>query len=193
MAKIEAELITDEMSDKIIEAANELASVHGAHGVTVRMILKELDITNRVFYNRFHNIEEVLSIISHNTIMKVRESLRFRFDKNIDFFEQIMRVVEKTLILSYETRQGFAHYVFENDTASNQNYEWWTNEIKIILDYAIENGYIIEVDTDKASYAIWCFIRGFNADAIGRNMPLEAALEKYRYGFRFILEGLRKR
>lgn len=193
MVKIQSDLITDEMSDRIIEAANELVAVHGAHGVTVRMILKELDITNRVFYNRFHNIEEVLDIISNNTIMKVRESLRFRFDKNLDFFEQILNVVEKTLILSYETRQGFAHYVFENDSVSNHNYEWWTNEIKIILDYAIENGYIIEVDTDKASYAIWCFIRGFNADAIGRNMPLETALENYRYGFRFILEGLRKR
>ncbi len=192
MTDVKSELISDEMSDKIIDAAYKLVVDNGAHEVTVRMILKELDITNRVFYNRFHNIEEVLDIISHNTIMKVRESLRFKFDKNIDFFEQIMGVVEKTLILSYETRMGFAHYVFENDSVSNDNYKWWTNEIKIILDYAVQNDYIIEVDTEMASYAIWCFIRGFNADAIGRNMPLEEALEKYRYGFSFIMNGLRK-
>ncbi len=192
MSEMKAELISDEMSDKIIDAAYKLVVDNGAHEVTVRMILKELDITNRVFYNRFHNIEEVLGIISQKTIMKVRESLRFKFDKNIDFFEQIMGVVEKTLILSYETRMGFAHYVFENDSVSDDNYRWWTNEIKIILDYAVENGYIIEVNTEKASYAIWCFIRGFNADAIGRNMPLEEALDKYRYGFSFIMNGLKK-
>lgn len=188
----QVDLISDDMSDKIIETASRLVIANGAHDLTVRMILKELDITNRVFYNRFHNIDEVLDIIAHNTIMKVRESLRFKFDKSRDFFEQTMEVIEKTLIISYETRMKFAHYVFENDSESNDNYEWWTNEIKIIIEYAIENNYIKDVDVDMACYAIWCFIRGFNADAIGRNIPLDEALVRYRYGFKFIFDGLRK-
>jgi len=192
MTNINNNLISDEMSDRIIESANRLVAAEGPHNITVRMILQDLDITNRVFYNRFHNINEVLEILSYNTVMKVRESLRFKFDEKRDFFEQIMEVVERTLILSYETRMKFAHYVFENDTTTNDNYEWWTREIKIILDYAIEKNYIKDIDIDMASYAIWCFIRGFNADAIGRNVPLDEALKKYRYGFSFILEGLRK-
>ncbi len=184
-------LICDEMSEQIIKAAEELTLVEKTHEINVRKVLKHLGITNRVFYNRFHNIDEVLDIISRRSILKVRESLRFHFDEEKDFFEQIMDEVEKTLTISYETRKNFAHYVFENDSVTDSNYQWWIEEIKIILNYAIERGYIKNVDTDMTSYAIWCFIRGFNTDAIGRKLSLDEAIKKYRYGFKFILDGLK--
>ena len=184
-------LIYDEISEQIIDAAEKLTVSEGVHNINVRKILKHLDITNRVFYNRFHNIEEVLDIISKRSILKVRESLNFHFDKEKDFFVQIMDEVEKTLVISYETRKNFVHYVFENDSVTDSNYKWWISEIKKILNYAINEGYIKKVDIDKTSYAIWCFIRGFNTDAIGRELTLEEALERYRYGFNFILDGLK--
>lgn len=191
MANACDKLIYDEMSEQIIEATERLTLVEKAHDINVRKILKHLDITNRVFYNRFHNIQEVLDIISERSILKVRESLKFHFDEEKDFFEQIMDEVEKTLIISYETRMNFAHYVFENDSVTDSNYQWWIEEIKKILNYAIEKGYIKKVDTDMTSYAIWCFIRGFNADAIGRKLSLNEAIKRYRYGFKFILDGLK--
>lgn len=185
------EPIHDEMSEKIIDAAAELATTEGVHNVNVSKILDYLGITNRVFYNRFHNIEEVLSIVSENSILEVRKSLKFHFDQEQDFFEQIMYEVEKTLIVSYKTRMNFAHYVFENDSVSSSNYEWWTKEIEKIINYAMEKGFIKKVDPKMTGYAIWCFIRGFNTDAIGRKLPLEEALKRYRYGFKFILKGLK--
>ncbi len=191
MADTRNKLIYDEMSERIIEATEELTLVEKAHDINVRKILKRLGITNRVFYNRFHNIDEVLDIISERSVLKVRESLRFHFNDEMDFFEQIMLEVEKTLVISYETRMNFAHYVFENDSVTDSNYQWWIEEIKKILDYAIDKGYIKKVDTDMTSYAIWCFIRGFNADAIGRKLPLDEAIKRYRYGFKFILDGLK--
>lgn len=185
-------MIYDEVSEQIIDVTEKLMISIGAHNINVRKILKHLGITNRVFYNRFHNIEEVLRIISERSILKVRKSLNFHFDKKIDFFDQIMDEVEKTLIISYETRMNFAHYVFENDSVTDSNYKWWIEEIKKILDYAIDKGYIKKVDTDMTSYAIWCFVRGFNTDAIGRKLTLEEATKRYRYGFKFILDGLKK-
>lgn len=185
------ELIYDEMSERIIDVVTQLAASEGAQNVNVRKILNYLEITNRVFYNRFHNVEEVLKIISEKTILDVRQKLKFHFDENKDFFEQIMDEVEKTLIISYETRKNFAHYVFENDSVTDSNFRWWTEEIIKILNYAMDKGYIKKVDTAKTSYAIWCFIRGFNADAIGRKISLDKALECYRYGFKFILDGLK--
>ena len=184
-------LIYDEMSEQIIEAVEKLTLSENAHNISVRKILKYLGITNRVFYNRFHNIEEVLDIISERSVLKVRESVKFHFNEESDFFEQIMDEVEKTLIISYETRMNFAHYVFENDSVTDSNYQWWIEEIKKILNYAIDKGYIKKVNTDMTSYAIWCFIRGFNADAIGRKLPLDEAIKRYRYGFKFILDGLK--
>ena len=74
MAQPETERICDEMSQKIIETAEALVMTQGTHMLTVRSILKELNITNRVFYNRFRNIDEVLNIVYKNTSMKVRES-----------------------------------------------------------------------------------------------------------------------
>ena len=62
MAEKEENLICDEMSEKIIDAAQSIASAEGIHEINVRKILKKLNITNRVFYNRFHNIGEVLNI-----------------------------------------------------------------------------------------------------------------------------------
>ncbi len=191
MANADDKLICDEVSEQIIEATEKLASTIGTHNINVRKILNYLEITNRVFYNRFHNIEEVLDIISRRSVLEVRNSLKFHFDENKDFFEQIIDEVEKTLIVSYETRKNLAHYVFENDSVTDENYQWWIKEIKKILDYAILKGYIKKVDTDMTSYAIWCFVRGFNADAIGRKLPLEEALKRYRYGFKFILDGLK--
>ena len=191
MSEKYSDLIYDEMSEKIIETATQFALSDGAHNLNVRKILKKLGITNRVFYNRFHNIEEVLGIISEKSIMEVRKSLTFHFDESRDFFEQVMDEVEKTLIVSYETRMNFAHYVFENDSTSSSNYEWWTKEIKKIMKKAMDKGLIKKVDPEMTSYAIWCFIRGFNTDAIGRKLPLEEALRRYRYGFNFIINGLK--
>ena len=191
MDRIGDKLIYDKVSEQIIDATEKLTVSEGTHNINVRKVLKYLGITNRVFYNRFRNIEEVLDIISERSILKVRESLNFHFVEEKDFFEQIMDEVEKTLIISYETRKNFAHYVFENDSVTDSNYRWWIEEIKKILNYAIDKKYIKKVDTDKTSYAIWCFIRGFNTDAIGRKLTLEEAIERYRYGFKLILEGLK--
>ena len=48
-----------------------------------------------------------------------------------------------------------------------------------------------DVDTEIMSYAIWCFIRGYNADALGRKLPLETAVRNFRYSFGVLLDGMR--
>jgi AcrR family transcriptional regulator len=79
-----AELIRDEMSDKIISAAEKIATSAGPEELTVRKILQHLAITNRVFYNRFHNISEVLDIVYKNTIQKIRNTIPTEFDPDKD-------------------------------------------------------------------------------------------------------------
>lgn len=187
-----AGLIVDEMSDKIVETAKNLVTLQGVSNLTVRRILKELNITNRVFYNRFHNIEEVLDVVYKNTTLKIRESITDDLDSSTDFFEHVMDVVVNSLVMSYETKMQFNQYVFENDSLSQSNYEWWTGRIKKLIDYAIEHDYIKQVDSDVLSYSLWCFCRGYNADAVGRKIPKEEAVANFKYSFNFILEGLKK-
>ncbi len=186
------ELISDEMSLRIIETAERIAKAEGAHTVTVRKILQALGITNRVFYNRFHNVEEVLDAVYEGMSLKVRRDILSEYDKKTDFFVYVMDVIEKSLLASYDTKRQFNQFAFENDSLSRANYEWWTGEIKKLIEYAKAHGLLRDVDSDVMSYSIWCFCRGYNADAVGRGLPREEAVRNFRYSFGFLLDGLKK-
>ena len=191
MKDTQENLIRDEMSQKIIDTAEGLATLNGAHTINVRCILKELGITNRVFYNRFHNIDEVLQIVYKNTVLKIRENFDTQIDENEDFFEYVMRMLEEILVRSYDIKMKFNHYIFEHDSLSENNFNWWNDKIKKLILYAKEKDYIIDVDVDALSYSIWCFCRGFNADAVGRNLPKEEAVRRFKYSFGFLLNGIK--
>ena len=191
-ANDKTELICDEMSQRIIETAEHIVTVSGADSLTVRKLLQTLGITNRVFYNRFRNIGDVLKIVYKNTVLKIRASVTTEFNSETDFFDKVTELVIGTLLSSYDKKMQFNSYVFENDSLSQSNYEWWTTEIKKLIVHAKEKGYIKDVDEDIMSYSIWCFCRGFNADAVGRKLPREDAVRQFRYSFGILLDGLRK-
>ncbi len=185
------ELIHDEMSEIIIESAENIALSQGVESLTVRKILQTLGITNRVFYNRFHNISEVLNIVYKNIALKMRSSTLSEFDPNGDFFAQIIDIGASTLITSYKIKMNFNYYIFENDSITNQNYEWWKGEIEKFIEFGKEKGYVKNIDSDIMSYAIWCFIRGYNADALGRKLPMEEAVNNFKYSFGVLLDGMK--
>ena len=182
------ERIKDKMCEKIIDTAEEIVTSEGE--VTVRKILKKLGVSNRVFYNRFQNIEEVLDVVYTRTVVRVRESIEPKYDGVGDFFEFVTKAVENTLVLSYEIKQKFNHYVFASDSITKSNYEWYMKRINELFLYAKEHHLIHDdIDAETMSYAIWCFCRGYNADAVNR-MEKEEALEKFRYSFSLLMKSL---
>ena len=48
-----------------------------------------------------------------------------------------------------------------------------------------------DADIDVLSYSLWCFWRGYNADAVGRGIPKGEAIKNCKYSFGIILDGLR--
>ena len=192
MAVSQNGLIVDEMSDRIIAVAERMAMTNGAQTVNVRKILLELGITNRVFYNRFRNIEEVLDIVYQRVSEQIRTNVTWESDSQEEFFERVTDMVANTLIRSYDLKKQFNHYMFENDSRSQSNYEWWMSNIKQMLIYAKGKGYVrADADVDMLNYSLWCFWRGFNADAVGRGIPKEEAIQNCKYSFGIILDGLR--
>ena len=185
------ELISDEMSKTIIDTAEKIAIAEGAENLTVRKILQSLSITNRVFYNRFHNIDEVLNLVYEGMVIKIRESITSDFDPQADFFEQVLNIVANTLEMSYEIKMNFNYYVFKNDSASHRNYEWWKAEISRLIEFGKEGGYLKDVDTEVMSYSIWCFVRGYNVDALSRKLPRDVAVANFKYSFGILLDGMR--
>lgn len=189
---VTVELIYDEMSDRIIDATESIAINEGTAEINVRRILHTLNVSNRVFYNRFHNVEEVLDAIYERTVMKMRESLKKAFEGDKDFYIAVSDVAAETLVMSYENKMNFNAYAFYEDSRSQKNYEWWKSEIEKIIRYGKENGYLNrELDTDTVSYSVWCFIRGYNTDAVMRGIPKDEAVKKFRYSFEILLKGMK--
>ena len=192
MAVSQNGLIVDGMSDRIIAVAERMAMTNGAHTVNVRKILLELGITNRVFYNRFRNVEDVLGVVYQKVSEQIRANVAWVSETQEEFFERVTEMVANTLIRSYDLKKQFNHYMFENDSRSQSNYEWWMSTIKQMLTYAKEKGYVrADADVDVLSYSLWCFWRGYNADAVGRGIPKEEAVKGCKYSFGIIRDGLR--
>ena len=122
----------------------------------------------------------------------MRESLCAPYDGEGDFFEHVHHIAARTLHLSYVAKQNFNQFVFEADSAGEENFAWWDREIRALITQGKQLG-VVRADLDEAqsSYAIWCFIRGFNADALGRGIPENEALARFRYGFDLMLSGMR--
>lgn len=191
MDGVNSGLIYDSISEKIISIAEKLATGEGAHNVTVKKITSELGATNRVFYNRFHGVDEVLEIVYKKAVLRMHESVKSDYDINTEFFEYVLDVTEKVLINTYNIKKEFNQYMFSHDSLTESNYKWWVCEIKKIIKIGKENKQIKDVDPDMLSYAVWCFCRGYNADAVSRNISKEEALKNFRFGFGCLLDGIR--
>ncbi len=191
MDNFKVDLIADEVSGEIIAIVEKMAKEEGAHNVTVRKVLSEMGVTNRVFYNRFRNIDEVLEIVYKNAVYKMHESLKSEYDVEKDFFEYIMDVAVKVLINTYDIKMHFSRYMFEHDSLTQENFNWWTEKTKKLIEYAKEKKLIKDVDSDMLSYSIWCFCRGYNADAVSRKLSLDEAIKSFKFGFGCLIDGVR--
>lgn len=185
-------LINDSVSEEILNVAEKLITENGAKNVTVRKILKEMNVTNRVFYNRFHNIDEVFHNIYKRTVLKMHESIKSDYDINTDFFNYVTDVAVKVLYMTYDLKNQFSTYMFEHDASSEANRVWWIEAIKKIIENAKINGHLKkETDSEKLSYTVWCFIRGYNADAVTRKLSKEEAAKHLTYGLNCLFDGIK--
>ena len=117
-----------------------MATMDGAHTVTVSRILSELGITNRVFYNRFHNIDEVLEIVYKNSVFKMHESLKSEFDAEKTIFEYVMDSAQKdkmdnfTLIVLSEIIFNFMDRCLQEKDVKEANFEDYKYVYEILGD-----------------------------------------------------------
>ena len=186
------ELITDAVSDNIIEITEKLVTENGAHSVTASSVIRALGVSNRVFYNRFHNIDEVLKIVYRNLVLRMRKNIQIEFSENEDFFEYAKRIIVNSLTDTYDLKKNFSQYTFEHDSISEDNRIWWTTKIKQLFKYGMDKGLLKKnLDTDTLSYFLWCLCRGCNADAVSRNLTKEEASKCLLEGFNYFVEGVK--
>lgn len=184
------ERIRDDISDQIVEIVSRIAEEEGAHKVTVKKIISELGVTNRVFYNRFANIDEVLRIVYRNAVVHMRENIKPEFHDRASFEQFCIDTAVDVLMQTYDVKMQFRRYVFEHDSLTEENRVWWYDKIKKYYAYALEQGFAKPVDADALCYAIWCFCRGYYADAVSRQLSREEAVRYFTFGFTCLLNGV---
>lgn len=186
------ERIHDEISEQIVKIVARIAAQEGAHKVTVKKIISELGSTNRVFYNRFANCDEVLRIVYRNAVVHMRENIKPEFHDRNSFCRFCIDTAVGVLMQSYDVKMQFRCYIFEHDSLTEENRRWWYEKIKKYYGYALEQGFAREVDADALCYAIWCFFRGYQADAVSRQLSKEDAVHYFTFGFSCLLNGMVK-
>ena len=184
------ERIHDDISDQIVEIVARIAAAEGAHKVTVRKIITEMGVTNRVFYNRFANIDEVLRIVYRNAVVRMRENIKPEFHDRASFEKFCIDTAVNVLMQTFDVKIQFRRYVFEHDSLTEENRIWWYEKIKKYYQYAMEKGFAKPVDANALCYAIWCFCRGYYADAVSRQLSCEEAVRYFTFGFTCLLNGV---
>ncbi|MDP4118229.1 MAG: TetR/AcrR family transcriptional regulator [Bacillota bacterium] len=184
--------LEDELTEDIINTAIQIVHDDGAENITVRKIINKMNVTNRVFYNRFKDIDELLWIVYERLVVSMHKSLKSIRKEGMDYYEYLMELGISVLKQTYETKLQFSHYMFEHDSLTENNRVWWTQHLKEILDYGIEHGYFKEIDTEKLSFSVWCFFRGFNVDVVDRRVPCDEAVELFRVGCGILIDGIKK-
>jgi len=189
--KTEKKIICDEMTNKIVDSAKKIIIQQGIQNLNVSKILKDLSITNRVFYNRFNNIQDVLKHVYLYIINQKRELISVEYLEDQEFFEYITNIATDFISLAYDVQDKFNYFIFGGDVFSQENYEWYLNRIKELIAIGRSKNLLKEFDDDAMSYYIWCSCRGYNTDMVMR-MSKEEAIEKFRNSFKFLLEGIKK-
>lgn len=184
------ERIRDDISDRIVQIVARIAAEEGAHKVTVKKVITELDATNRVFYNRFSSIDEVLRIVYSNAVVQMHENIKPEFHDRESFLEFCVRTAVDVLMQTYDVKMMFRCYVFEHDSLTEDNRLWWADKIRKYYRIALKLGFAKEVDEELLCYAIWCFCRGYYADTVARQLPKEEAVRHFTFGFTCLLNGL---
>lgn len=182
--------LQDEISTKIINTVTKMVYEGGAANINVQMVLKKLKITNRVFYNRFKNIDEVLICVSQNLVQKMRQCMLRPYNKKENYHKYLVSLATDVLIKTYEIKKDFSDYMFNNDIVNESNKIWWIDHMIPAIEYGVKNGFLKPMNIKEMAYAIWCFCRGFNVDAIKSRLELNKALETFTMAFTFLIEGM---
>ncbi|MGM9551018.1 MAG: TetR/AcrR family transcriptional regulator [Clostridia bacterium] len=187
-----SELIKDHISEEIISLCEDIVLKEGTKNINVRRVITAMGVTNRVFYNRFHNIEEVLECIYYKNMVTMQHSLSSEKNIEEDFFGYVTDVALNALLNTYDVKQRFCQYMFEFESYTNTYCNWWIEKIKDVIETAKRTEQIKkDIDSEMLSYALWCFLHGFNTDAVNRNVPKSDAVKSLKFGLECLFYGVK--
>ncbi len=184
--------IQDEITEKILSTAKEIAQTEGMEQLSVKRILAEMKVSNRVFYNRFCNIEDVIEILYERMVFSLRDIL----DPSLltiteSYYKTLVALAVRVVECLYQNNIHFRVRLLSYEASKDSNRNWWITQIQAILRDGISRGLLKPMDDLSAARGIWCFCLGFNKEALGQNISEEEALISFHASFSILIEGMK--
>ena len=182
--------LEDETSKTIIATAAQIARREGMEELTVKRVLTELKVSNRVFYNRFRNIDDVIQVLYEDLVQEIRSSLEQVQQPAQSYPDYLLELAVAAVEKIYQNTLHFKQYLFSYQVANDTNRDWWLQKIQQLLRRGMEQGELKVNDPVKMSYGVWCFCLGFHRDAVGDELTEQEAMDAFREAFSCLIQGM---
>ena len=182
--------LEDETSKTIIATAAQIARREGMEELTVKRVLTELKVSNRVFYNRFRNIDDVIQVLYEDLVQEIRSSLERVQQPAQSYPDYLLELAVAAVEKIYQNTLHFKQYLFSYQVANDTNRDWWLKKIQQLLRRGMEQGELKVNDPVKMSYGVWCFCLGFHRDAVGDELTEQEAMDAFREVFSCLIQGM---
>ncbi len=182
--------LEDETSKTIIATAAQIARREGMEELTVKRVLTELKVSNRVFYNRFRNIDDVIQVLYEDLVQEIRSSLERVQQPAQSYPDYLLELAVAAVEKIYQNTLHFKQYLFSYQVANDTNRDWWLKKIQQLLRRGMEQGELKVNDPVKMSYGVWCFCLGFHRDAVGDELTEQEAMDAFREAFSCLIQGM---
>ena len=182
--------LEDETSKTIIATAAQIARREGMEELTVKRVLTELKVSNRVFYNRFRNIDDVIQVLYEDLVQEIRSSLERVQQPAQSYPDYLLELAVAAVEKIYQNTLHFKQYLFSYQVANDTNRDWWLKKIQQLLRSGMEQGELKVNDPVKMSYGVWCFCLGFHRDAVGEELTEQEAMDAFREAFSCLIQGM---
>ena len=183
--------LDDETTKKIIAAATGIAQQEGIEQVSVKRILSEMGVSNRVFYNRFCNIDELIQILYNELVQEIRSCLKSVKEEGQCYYSYLLELAVAVVRKIYHNNLHFRRHLMSYRASNESNRNWWLSQIQQILQDGINRGLLKPMDTAAVSYGVWCFCLGFHKEAIGEALDGEEAIAAFSQSFALLIEGMK--
>lgn len=184
--------IEDETTKRIIETATAIAQQDGMEKLSVKRILEEMNVSNRVFYNRFRNIEDVIEVMYHEFVGNLRGRIELeKLAEDDHYYETLLELAVSVVRKMYHDDIHFRMRLLSYETSKASNRSWWLEQIEAILKDGVKRGLLKPMNEQAVSYGIWCFCLGYHKEALGQQVSEEEAIAGFIESFSFLIEGMK--
>lgn len=184
--------IEDDTTKAIVKTAGIIAQREGLDQLSVKRILSEMKVSNRVFYNRFRNIEDLIEVMYHEFVGTLRGQINPQQLADTEhYYDKLLELAVGVVQKMYRNHIHFRLRLLSYETSKESNRNWWLEQIQKILEDGVSRGLLKPMNEQAVSYGVWCFCLGFHKDALGKNVSEEEAISAFRESFSYFIEGMK--